>query len=264
MLFNEQSVLTLITGAIEKGATDGQGTYCNELVKALKAGIARTRTGTAGSKSGKLTKNGKRRKLDPGSKAVTSTTASEPAKKDDSWGVFEPLHGILGPISDILSPLISPNMIIGFLLFIILFNYLRSSFFSSSNKAMSSGGRGLYRTLNPDRLAAYEVIWQREEADLWDWLDERVHFHHQRRNTYYPSSVEDDEGDEMLSVKARRLREKSAAAAAAGAEGDIRGKVKESKMGAREIEEAIRVTEERLGVLKGVVLEEKKGKEEVN
>ncbi len=253
-------MLNLIVGAIEKGATDGQSSYCDELVKALKAGIVRTRTGTAGSKSGKPTKNGKRRKLDPGSKAVTSTTASDPVKKDDSWGVLEPVHGILGPISDILSPLISPNMIIGFLLFIIFFNYLRSSFFSSSsNKAISSGSGGLYRTLNPDRLAAYEAIWQREEADLWDWLDERVHFHHQRRNTYYPSSVE-DEGDEILSVKARRLREKPAAAA--GAEGDIRGKVKESKMGAREIEEAIRVTEERLGVLKGVVLEEKKVKEE--
>lgn len=135
-------------------------------------------------------------------------------------------------------------MIIGFLLFIILFNYFRSSF---SSRATSSG---LSHIPNPERLAAYEAIWQREEADLWDWLDERVHAH---RGARYP--VEDQE---TLS-KAKRVREK--AWEDKTAEG-IRGEVKGSKMRARELEEAIRVTEERLGVLKEVVAEEKKVKED--
>ena len=177
---------------------------------------------------------------------MTSTTVSEPAKKDDSWGVLEPLHGILGPIGDILSPFISSNMVIGFLLFIILFNYLRSGS-SSSSKVIPSG---LSHIPNPERLAAYEAIWQREEADLWDWLDERVHFH---QGATYP--VEDQE----TLLKAERLRQKAAEGKAA--EG-IKGRVKESKMAAREVEEAIRVTEERLGVLKGVVAAERKVKED--
>lgn len=102
---------------------------------------------------------------------------------------------------------------------------------------------------NPERLAAYEAIWKREEADLWDWLDKRVHLH---QGASFP--VEDQE----TLLKAKRLREKALGGKAA--EG-IRGKVKESRMALREVEEAIRVTEERLGVLKGVVADEREGKE---
>ena len=99
---------------------------------------------------------------------------------------------------------------------------------------------------NPERIAAYEAMWQREEADLWQWLAERVQMQH---GASYP--VEDQE----TLLKAKKVRQKALKAKAADG---IRGKVRELKMGAREVEEAIRVTEERLAVLKGVVADEKR------
>ena len=65
--------------------------------------------------------------------------------------------------------------------------------------------------------------------------------------------------DQETLLKAKKLREKTLKGKAA--EG-IRGKVRELKMGAREVEEAIRITEDRLGVLKGVVADEKRVKHE--
>ena len=236
-------------GAIEKGATDGQSSYCNDLVKALKAGInARPRAGTSGSKPSKTTKGSKRRKGDSSSRSATSPKASEAIKEDNSWGLFEPLHGILGPIVDILSPLISANMVIAFLLFVILFNYLRSG---TSSTRSNRGGGGLSPLASPERVAAYEAIWEREEAELWRWLADRVHM---QNEASYP--IEDQEAI----VKAEKVRAKRAKAKAK--EG-LRGKIGGSGMGVLEVEEAIRATEERLGVLKGVVAEEKGLRERV-
>ncbi len=233
--------LTSYLGAIEKGATDGQSSYCNDLVKALKAGInARPRAGTSGSKPSKTAKGSKRRKGDSSSRSTTSPKASETTKENTSWGLFEPLHDILGPIVDILSPLISANMIIAFLLFIILFNYLRSG----SSTARST--HGLSTIPSPERIAAYEAIWEREEAELWKWLANRVHM---QNEAGYP--IEDQEA----SLKAEKIRKKKLKAKTA--EG-IRGKVRDLKMGEMEVEEAIRATEERLAVLKGVVADEKR------
>ena len=239
-------------GAIESGATSGQSTYCNDLVKALKAGVvARPRAGTAGSKPLKPSKGGKRRKGDSSqSKATTSTKSVDTSSTtpETSWGLFEPLHGIIGPIGDILSPFISANMIIGFLLLVILVNYLRSG----SPKA--TGGLSHYGRLpSPERVAAYEAIWQRQEADLWQWLEERVGM--QGDGASYPASGEANDAQ----VQAKRARQQNLKARAGGG---LREKVRELEMGAREVEEAIRITEERLDVLKGVVREEKRLKGE--
>ena len=74
-----------------------------------------------------------------------------------------------------------------------------------------------------------------------------------QHETIYP--VEDREA----LLKAKKVRQKALKAKAADG---IRSKVSELKMGAREVEEAIRVTEERLAVLKGVVADEKRLKED--
>lgn len=80
----------------------------------------------------------------------------------------------------------------------------------------------------PDRLAAYEEMWRREESELWEWLEERVGMDrlnsgelHTRKKVLQPRTVEE------------RLREEH--------------------MDEREIKEAIRITEEKLHVLKSVV-----------
>ncbi len=64
--------------------------------------------------------------------------------------------------------------------------------------------------------------------------------------------------DQATLLKAERLRKRNLKAKAAGG---IREKVRDMKMGEIEVEEAIRATEERLEVLKGVVADEKRVKQ---
>lgn len=120
-------------------------------------------------------------------------------------------------------------MVIGFLLFIILFNYLRGPS-AASRKSLQ------YGMPSPERMAAYEEMWRREESDFWDWLDRRVGMH----GASYP-----DRRDPGV------VREKSKRHA-------MRSKPDNVKMTEREVDHAIRVTEEKLGVLKQAV-QEKKG-----
>lgn len=212
------------------------------MIKALKTGVtSRPRAGTNGSKI----KKGKRRKGDAGS-AKTGPSTDKPAintnTQESSWGLLEPLHGILGPVIDIFSPMISSNMIIGLLLFIMLVNWLRGP------KAASSTDLGYPGMSTPQRIAAYEEIWRREESDLWDWLEERVSM----QGIAYPASGNDQEAV----AQARRQRESTLK------DNGMRKALAAVKMSEKEIDHAIRTTEERLDVLKRVV-NEKKGRESV-
>lgn len=225
-------------GPIEKGANEGQISYCNDLVKALKTGVtSRSRAGTIGSK---LKSKGKRRKgdADPArtSPASVKTAATGTQPKDSSWGLFEPLHGVLGPVVDIFSPMISSNMVIGFLLFIILINWFRGP-------GSSTSGNSLAYVPTAQKIAAYEEIWRKEENDLWDWLEERVGM----QGLAYPGS-----SDQEAVAQARKQREQSLR------NKGLRSKLADVKMSEREVDHAIRVTEEKLGVLKRAV-QEKKG-----
>lgn len=92
------------------------------------------------------------------------------------------------------------------------------------------GADGLAHYDTPQRIAAYEEMWRREESELWEWLEERIGL--DRINK--PSPV-------IARSAARSLEER------------MRG----DRLGRREIEEAIQITEEKLRTLKGIV---KKGK----
>lgn len=208
----------------------------------MKAGVtSRPRASTNGSKI----KKGKRRKDDAGS-TKTAPLNDKPTvgvqQQHDSWGLFEPLHGILGPVVDICSPIINPNMIIGLLLFIILVNWLRGP------KVASSGSLGYPGMSTPQRIAAYEEIWRKEESDLWDWLEERIGM----QGIAYPDSSNDRE----VVAQARRQRETTLKGKG------MRKALADVKMSDREVDHAIKVTEERLEVLKRAV-DEKRGVEGV-
>ena len=90
-------------------------------------------------------------------------------------------------------------------------------------------------------MAAYEEIWRREESSLWDWLEERI-----RLDVTFPSADDRDRDREAV-LQARKRREESLRAQRAATRLEGEG------MSAREVDEAIRVTEERLGRLKRAV-----------
>ena len=223
-----------VTGPIEKGANEGQTTYCNDLVKALKVGVtSRPRAGS------KLKSKGKRRKgdADPArtSPASVKAVATGAQPKDSSWGLFEPLHGVLGPVVDIFSPMISSNMVIGFLLVIILINWFRGPRSSASSNSLTY-------IPTAQKVAAYEEIWRREESDLWAWLEERVDM----QGVAYPGS-----NDNEAVTQARRQREQTLRSKG------LRSKLEDLKMSEREVDHAIMVTEQKLAVLKRAVNERK-------
>jgi hypothetical protein len=100
-----------------------------------------------------------------------------------------------------------------------------------------SGGRadskdiGYFAT--PERIAAYEEIWRREESELWDWLEERVGM---EGISDIPGKVS-GHADEAKCIEER---------------------LQEEKASEREMETAIKVTEEKLKTLKGVLEKQKK------
>ena len=159
-------------------------------------------------------------------------TGAQP--KDSSWGIFEPLHGILGPVIDIFSPMISSEMVIGFLIIVILINWFRAP-------RSSISGNSLAYVPTPQKIAAYEEIWRREESDLWDWLEERVGM----QGVAYPES------DREAVIQARRQREQSLRSKG------LRSKLEDLKMSEREVDHAIKVTEQKLAVLKRAIQERK-------
>ncbi len=224
------------TGPIEKGASDGQGTYANDLVKALKQGLAsRSRANTLGAKA-KI--KGKRRKGDADASKTSlvdnSSKSSVTQKQDNSWGLFEPLHSLLGPVVDPLMSLITSQMIIGFLLITLLITWYRTP------TLPPSGHLGFPGMTTPERIAAYEEIWRAEESDLWNWLEERVGM----EGLAYPANTKREDP-----VAVRKKRERDIKAKGRG----LRARLADERMSEREVDEAIRVTEDRLRVLKRVV-----------
>ncbi|KAI1755244.1 hypothetical protein F4782DRAFT_441337 [Xylaria castorea] len=214
-----------LKGAIEKGAKEGQITFWKDLFTSLKSAVSsRPRTTTLnGTVRGKKKKA--KGKLHRASKDNLKGPADSILKSHD-WGLFEPLHGILGPIFDILKPVMTGNVVYGLLVGLLVSTWFGFGF-NSQNRGIGHG-RGVAFSSYPERAVAYEEIWRREESELWDWLEERVGLH--RIN----------EGGTPIRKRATEPR-------------TIEEKLQEERMGEREVDEAIKITEEKLDILKSVI-----------
>ncbi|KAI0860767.1 hypothetical protein F4860DRAFT_196027 [Xylaria cubensis] len=214
-----------LKGAIEKGAKEGQITFWKDLFTSLKSAVSsRPRTTTLnGTVRGK--KKRAKGKLHRASKDNLKGPVDSTPKSHD-WGLFEPLHSILGPIFDILKPVMTGNVVYGLLVGLLVSTWFGFGFNSQHRGA--GYGRGVAFSSYPERAVAYEEIWRREESDLWDWLDERVGLH--RMN----------EGGTPIRKRVTEPR-------------TMEEKLREERMDEREVDEAIRITEEKLDILKSVV-----------
>ncbi|KAK4921966.1 hypothetical protein LTR28_012708, partial [Elasticomyces elasticus] len=208
---------------IEKGANDGQILYVRDIIAALRAAVT-TKPPVRGTARGKT--KGKRRKetfdvAGTNAARVATDAAAERAKQDASWGLFEPLRGPFGPIFSLLKPLFTAQVIIVLLCILLAYTWYTKP----------KGAVGFPGPSSPERIAAYEEIWRQEESGLWDWLDERAGL----------------EGAHAPLLEQRRDRQRDAAVR------DMKRKLKDGRMSERQVDEAIRVTEERLGALKEAV-----------
>ncbi|KAI5208582.1 hypothetical protein E4T39_01286 [Aureobasidium subglaciale] len=216
-----------LRGPIEKGANDGQTQYVKDLVAALTAGVAAKAT-VRGAPRGK----GKgRRRTDTGVPAESERVAvpSKTVPEEANWGLFEPVRGIMEPLFSILQPLFSAQIVISILVLLLAWTWLFPS------RARSTGAG--FAIDSPGRLAAYEELWRREESELWDWLEDRVGL-----SNGIPvggAAQEKTDRQKVLGVNqmARRLRNHN--------------------LEEKQVDDAIRVTEERLATLKNAVKKNK-------
>ncbi|KAJ2998044.1 hypothetical protein NUW58_g453 [Xylaria curta] len=213
------------TGAIEKGAKDGQGVYWKDLSTSLKSAVSsRARTTTLNG-----TVRGKKKKAKGRLNQASKDSLKGPvdsAPKTHDWGLAEPLHGILGPVFDILKPVMTGNVVYGLLVGLLVSTWFGFGF-NSQHRGIGYGRDTAFNSY-PERAVAYEEIWRREESELWDWLEERVGLH--RMN----------EGGTPISKQVPEPR-------------TMEQKLREECMGEREVEEAIKITEEKLDILKSVI-----------
>lgn len=158
----------------------------------------------------------------------TAQVLPEKAKKHH-WGILEPIRPVLEPFTDVLKPLLTGNVMYGLLVGLLVSTWF--GFGLTPRKSVSPYGPqfGIY---GPDRLAAYEEMWRREDSELWDWLEERV-------------------GLDRLSSDAVTTRKRVTEPR------NMEEKLREERLEAREVEEAIRVTEEKLRILKDAVVKER-------
>jgi hypothetical protein len=234
----EWSGKSWIKGPIEKGANDGQGQYARELVTALRAAVTKTSTPKVAAK-GKAGKRRRKETADTDVVAAPVATATPVQTPKSNWGMFEPLH----PVVDIVKTVINMPIAAAFLSLLVVYLWL----FRAAQPAPGSlafGGLGSGMSMTPtQRIQMYEAMWRREENELWEWMEERVSLDRDVRSSTDSSSRSGKEGAWF------RKRQVDHYEQVTGNE----------DMSQRQMEEAIRITQEKLNLLREAV-ERKKGK----
>ncbi|KAI2628348.1 hypothetical protein GGS21DRAFT_527547 [Xylaria nigripes] len=221
----EWSGKSWLKGAIEKGAKDGQAQYWKDLFATLKTAVSTRVRSTTLNGTGK----GKKKKAKGKSNRVSEDSlrgaAESKTPQVQDWGLFEPLHGIVGPIFDILRPVITGNVVYGLLVGLLVATWFGFGF---NSRPRGIGYEDIALSGYPVRAIAYDELWSREEGDLWDWLEERVGLY--RMN----------EGAMPIHKRVAEPR-------------TMEAKLQEERMSEREVKEAIRITEEKLDLLKSII-----------
>jgi hypothetical protein len=188
--------------------------YATALTAALRTAVAaKAAPARVLGKGGKGKKRSKANILDEAPAAVAAPTPANQLKQSD-WGLLQPLRSLLGPLADILESIFTPQIIIPLLGALLIYSW----FFRGTTSSV-----GPNQWSPAQRQVAYEEIWRHEESELWNWLEDRVALD-RVQSSVSGGKVQQDKNDQV------RLRAKD--------------------MKEREMDEAIRITEERLKVLK--------------
>lgn len=195
--------------------------YATSLTAALRTAVnAKTAPLRVPGKGGKSKRRSKANILDEAPAPVAAPTPASQIKQSN-WGLLDPLRTLLGPFADILESLLTPQIIITILGALLIYSW----YFRGGSTAV-----GPNHWSNAQRQVAYEEIWRHEESELWKWLEDRVAL------------------DRVHS---------SVAGGRLDPDQDLQSRLSPGNMKEREMDEAIRVTEERLRVLKNAVNRER-------
>lgn len=141
--------------------------------------------------------------------------------------MLEPVRGLLPDmVVDVLELLFTTQSIMGILTILLIYSW----FFRSTSPGAVTFGQTSHRAV------AYEEIWRTEESELWKWLEERVAL---------------DRVHDVLGGNGHQWQQTRDMKQKLGKVGLADG------MKERQMDEAIRVTEERLAALKNAVSKKK-------
>ena len=219
-------------GPIEKGANDGQIEYVKALTAALRAAVTSKAPVKGPIKKGK--RKGKKDALD---EATLVPVPIIEQQKPANWGLFEPLRMILEPIMSLVGPFITSQTVIAVLFVLLMYTWVVPPRQTTSI--------GLSGYASPERFAAYEELWRMEESNLWDWLEDRVGLDH-----LYAPPLSKEQQNRQRSLKAKNMKKR----------------LDGERMSERQMDDAIKITQERLAALKDAVAgkkAKKKGSEAV-
>ena len=229
----EWTAKSWLKGPIENGALGGQREYGDDLVKTIKSALGRTRAATTGSK---VAKNGKKKRK-VSKKDKGEVTRSAATTKED-WGALDFLRPTLSPVVDPIKPLLSTNVLFTILTVMVVWMWVRTPTSSSLSRTGAFGSH-----------AIYEDLWQREETELWDWL--------QHRAGVDGSIIRDSIRDQSLANKDAKHRSRERKKLLQSK--NVQARLREEKKSTKEMEEAIRVTQERLDALQKSLHQQKAG-----
>lgn len=159
---------------------------------------------------------------------------------------------MLGPVVDIFKPFITTQIVIILLVLTIVYMWFRGSSRRDIN------GAGLAHISHAERLIAYEEIWRKEESELWEWLEDRIGFdtimleEKASSGKGVKEKTKERVKDQALKERQKILRGK-----------DVEARLREEKMGQREMENMVKIADERLDVLK-TVLDRRKTNDEAD
>lgn len=251
----EWTAKSWLKGPIEKGANDGQQQYGDALVKVLKGAISGRPRGT--TNASKVSKSGGKKKR-RSEKRTRDEKIEETTKTNVSWGILEPLRRPLEPVTDLLGPLVKMEVVVVFLSFMVLLLWFRGSG-SGSAQLGPYPGYSSGQMVPSERLAAYENLWGREENEFWDWLEARANVDTILFREQVQRSRKHKAEDASESAKQRQKQRKRTLRSQNGAK-EIETKIKEEKISQRAMEDAIKITRDRLEVLEHVVERNKKSR----
>lgn len=204
-------------------------------MKALKSGVVPRGRAAPGRTKGRR-KKGHATAREASVVGSLKTATDTNAGHGESWGPLEPIRPILEPLTSMLKPLWSGNVIIlvvGLMLYMMFFR-------TPSTPSLLSRDAGCPGLSLPQRLAAYDEMWRREESELWNWLEDRAgmdgmvfpNMHHRMPETHLgPRSARVNAADER----------------------DLLTRLREEKVSDREMDHAIRTTRQRLETLEGMM-----------
>lgn len=198
---------------------------------------SRPRAATAGSKG---LKSGKRRKKGAAS-SITSPKSLELKGEEESWGLLEPLRGTFGPSVAIFRSF-SGAITVATIVVLLCIIWFRRPVVGGG----PSGALGELGYSGSVRLAAYEEMWRKEESELWSWLEDRVGID--------GLTFRDDDWEQTgKKGYGRTAKAKAKERQQMLGSREVESRLREERMSEREMEDAIRVTQDRLDVLKGVM-----------